>query len=100
MVPTDGSPESDRAIPIAEQIAAATGAAIVLVQVVPFPTFTDDLEHMSTEIYQQILDIQTEAAEANVATLAARFEAAGVHASTQVVRGTPAFSLLDIETAE
>ena len=42
LAPTDGSPESDRALSVIENLAAAQDAEVLLVQVVDFPTLVDN----------------------------------------------------------
>lgn len=100
MVPTDGSPEGDRAIPIAETIAKANGAEVLLSQIVKYPAFTDDLESMAPEFYEELIALADQSARANVTRLSARLETSGVKTRTQVVRGNPALNLLDLETSE
>lgn len=50
LVPTDGSPESDRALPVAERVAGAQDAEVLLVQVVPYPVLMDNYSAPSTTL--------------------------------------------------
>lgn len=99
LVPTDGSPESERAIPVAQQIAAAHGAEVLLAQVVQHPQLSDE-DFQSAELYQQLLDTLTSTAQANLAILAARFKSSGVRVAQSLLFGSPAFVLMGIEETQ
>ncbi len=81
LAPTDGSPESDRALPVIEKLAAAQDAEVLLVQVVDFPKLVDDYDIMSADVYQQMLDATSQAARENLVRLAAHFDAKSIRAS-------------------
>jgi nucleotide-binding universal stress UspA family protein len=97
LVPTDGSPESGRALSIAEHIAVAHGTEVVLVQVVQFPVLTGGYDWSSPELYEQLTDAQTQDAQANLDRLAARFRSVGLRVTPLLLRGSPAISLLEVE---
>jgi nucleotide-binding universal stress UspA family protein len=98
LVPTDGSPESAQAVPIATQIARAQGADILLMQVVSYPIVTDQYETMLTyDLYQQVLDAAEEDAKSNLGRLEAEVQGHGVRATTIQVNGSPAALLIDAE---
>lgn len=91
MVPTDGSPESERALPLAKQLALAHEAELVLVFIIDQPPvaigrFPDP-------------GIE-EAAAAHLAALEASLTAEGVRARSTLERGPSAATLLDRERAE
>src|SRR5438552_2406910 len=97
LVPTDASPESSRALPVAQVLALALEAEGGLVQVVPYPVIVDDFEGYSAQLWQQIFDASKANAEANLAAVAGQFEAAGLKVSRIEIEGSPAAGLLDVE---
>ncbi|OGG55791.1 MAG: hypothetical protein A3F84_04360 [Candidatus Handelsmanbacteria bacterium RIFCSPLOWO2_12_FULL_64_10] len=98
MVPTDGSPYSERALPIAQVIASAQGAQVQLVQVVEFPTVMSDGDNYSdAQVFQQMLDILTDSAQANLDRLSTRFQTEGVPTVATRLLGHSAQSLLSFE---
>lgn len=103
MLPTDGSPESDLATPIALQLAKAQNAEVLLVQVAKFPTpFVDGYgseAYVSADLYDQVLQRVREDADSNLKLLQSEFEAAGIRASaTRIDAVSAAFSLLAFES--
>lgn len=97
MVPTDGSSESEQAMPIAERVALAQRAEVLLVQVVPYPIVFDHYSSINPDVYQEILEAAEDDAEANLGRLKARFEDHGVRATPMHLHGSPAACLLDTE---
>jgi nucleotide-binding universal stress UspA family protein len=98
MVPTDGSQESEQAVPIAEQIARSQGAEALLVQVVEVPPARIGAYSGATaQIYQRYLAVLEEEAGANLNRLRAQFEERGIRVRTVLRRGVPADVLLDLE---
>jgi nucleotide-binding universal stress UspA family protein len=97
MVPTDGSPESAEAVPIAMQIARAQGAEVLLLQIVPYLLLMDHYTTMSPDIYQQLLDAAEEEAKENLRRLEAQLTDHGVRVKTNYLHGSPPAVLLDAE---
>ena len=106
LVPTDDSPLSDRAVPIAEVVAAAQNAEVSLLQVIPPPVWAamgDDgsgsIVSNSPELYQQVLDAEDEEARRNLARLTQRLESftPPIRTRTALFNGSPAAALLDYE---
>jgi len=91
LAPTDGSPESERALPLAEQVALAQGAEILLTLIVDQPPYA---------IGRPPDPIPEEMAAAQLATLEARLTASGLRTRALVERGPIASTLLDREKAE
>ena len=102
MVPTDGSPESDRAIPVAEQLAKANDAEVLLVQAVKFPVITEAYGYDgmgSADVYQEMLDLFEEEAQSNLDRLTTRLRESGVRVTATKLEGmSPAANLLDFES--
>jgi len=98
MVPLDGSPLGEMALPLAERLAAATGATLTLVRAEPWLTAvlapygaSDDLTEMDAET--------AAAAETYLHTVQERLPA-GVHAESLVLRGAPSPTLVDFAQQE
>lgn len=101
LVPTDGSPESEKALPLAEEIARAQRAEILLVTVIDEPPIVaPGYGATSAEVYEAILRENEAAANAHLAGIAERLAAAGLRVRTAVGRGPPAAALLDWEALE
>ncbi|HZT05889.1 MAG TPA: universal stress protein [Chloroflexota bacterium] len=103
LVPTDASPLSEAAMPLAREVASAQQAEVFLVQIVSPPVWVamDDSGYgsVSPDLYQQFLDSMEEEAQRNLDRLADFFgagrEPGTVH--TQLFQGSPAAALLDYE---
>ena len=102
LVPTDGSPESDRAIPIAEEIAKANGALVLLVQVTQYPVLLDGADGFaSPDAYEALLDAVRSSTRSNLERLSDQLLAAGVRVAPFQIEGSSAAgSLLDFETKQ
>jgi nucleotide-binding universal stress UspA family protein len=92
LAPTDGSPESEKALPLAEQIAFAQGAEVILAFIIDQPA-------LSVGRASGAVTAEEEAA-AHLATIEGRLKTAGVRARSVVERGPTAATLLDREKAE
>jgi nucleotide-binding universal stress UspA family protein len=99
MVPTDGSPASELAIPIAQRLAAAQNAEALLVQVIPYPVVYNHFS-VNPDVYQLILDASQSEAASNLGRLKAQFEDGGIRTRTLSPLGSPAATLLDAERDE
>src|SRR5579871_649839 len=100
MVPVDGSTLSEKAVPLAREIALAQQAVVDLVYVVtPFISTADGWGMVApdAETCQTILDAIDEEARAVLRRLAEGLHQAGVHATAQLLRGSAALALLDYE---
>jgi nucleotide-binding universal stress UspA family protein len=106
LLPTDGSPLSERAFPVAELIASAQGAEIYAVEVVSPPMWMVDgggyagyEGSLSPELYQQLLDELDARAQQDLDHVAQRLQAystpIGTH--TELLQGSPYGALLDYE---
>ena len=96
MVPTDGSLESERAVPFAEKLAKANDAEVLLVQSVDLPLLLSEEYEGGTD-WTQTLDLFTATAQANLDTLTSRLESDGVKTTAIRLVGSPAGALLDFE---
>ncbi len=105
LVPTDGSPLSERALPLAEVVASAQNSEVFLVQVVPPPVWATDgggygaYEPISPELYQQVIDALDESARANLDELSRRLQhyATPIRTQAELLHGSPLAALLDYE---
>src|SRR6266567_6435343 len=99
LIPTDGSPASELAMPIAERLARAQGAEVLLLQVIRYPVVYDGFG-VGPDVYQMMLDASKDQAEANLGRLEAQFRDQGVRTKSLLLRGSPAACLLDVERDE
>ena len=97
LVPTDGSPESAWAIPVAEKLAVDHGARALLVQVLQYP---DPGKRLRSAQREQMLELSTELARSNLDALAARFRSSGIEVESSLLFGSPAGGLLDVEVEQ
>ncbi len=101
LVPTDGSALSARAVPVAEAIARAQGAEIVLVRVVePWNTSGLGFEsYVTSDVYDEMQEALEIAAQQDLAMMVERIKARGGPARSVVFSGVPGAGLLDSEEA-
>ena len=95
LVPTDGSPLSERALPLAIEIAAAQHAQVELVQVVQYPEESVGAERST---YQETIDDLDTRARTNLQSLAARAHSRGVPVEETLLHGEAREVLLGFET--
>jgi nucleotide-binding universal stress UspA family protein len=96
MFPTDGSPLSERAFPLALEIARAQRARVVVTQVVQYFGWLDigPDAYLSANAYQEIVDALDADAERNVEALSGKAQAQGILAGTMVLHGAPTADLV------
>lgn len=102
VVPLDGSPRAEGALPLAAELAGRLGASVHLVQAINPGAALASLTGAgaiaapaSPEVCQRILsDIETEARD-YLATVAARLAAEGVTVTWAVLEGSPYFVIAD-----
>jgi nucleotide-binding universal stress UspA family protein len=102
LVPTDGSPLSERALPIATAIACAQSAEVTLARVIEPPAwFPTDVAStgfpMDGPIYQQTMELIDRPAREELDPLVDRFRAQGIAARLSILHGAPATQLLELE---
>ncbi len=102
LVPTDGSPESDKALHLAQQIAKAQGAEILLVRVGERPVWPELAEDggLPPDVYDQILKQIEQDAQADLARLSSQVQAEGISVSGLLLWGSPTGALLDCVDGE
>jgi nucleotide-binding universal stress UspA family protein len=98
LVPLDGSERSERALPIAERLAAGFGSTLLLVQVIePTATFRDLAgEVMLPQVYRQLAEIEDEVTHKYLNRVALEARQRGRQVKTRGLRGQPAPTLLDL----
>jgi len=102
LVPLDGSERAERALPIAERLAATLGSTLLLVQIIePTVTFRNLTgEVILPQVYQQIAETQDEATSRYLTGLAMQARQHGRQVKTRGLRGQPAPTLLELEESE
>ncbi len=91
LVPLDGSPLAEQAVPVAARIARLTGGSLLLVQVVISPP---DYGFPVPSMSQEGIDEQMDSASAYLQALSASYQLAGIKIRTEVLFGLPAQNLL------
>lgn len=99
LVPLDGSPLGEAALPWATLVARNLELTPVLIRVVQVPIYamTGGMNgYLSPEVYQQILADEQQTAERYLEQVRGRLASEGVQAETRVVEGRPGDALLDL----
>jgi nucleotide-binding universal stress UspA family protein len=99
LVPTDGSPLSERALPLALELAEAQQAELHLVQGVEYLPWLDvgPDGFVDAAVYQQVMDALDAQAQQNLQALAEHAASRGVPVMTAIFHGSPGAGLLDYE---
>ncbi len=99
LVPLDGSALAERALPIAERLARATGATLALARVVPTTTWAFAVPDGLTppDAYQQLLEGEERVAIEYLEHLAERLRTGRLNVQIFVLRGEPATTIIDLE---
>lgn len=102
LVPTDGSERAEHAADFAIEIAGATGAELLIINVVDAisPAYAYELESAASMDLATIVEQGKQFGEEAVARVREKAEAAGVKASTTVTEGHPWQEILDIAKKE
>ena len=97
VVPVDGSPAAEAALPLAEALAASCKVPVTLLQVVETVSlsFADPAGMGGSASYPQILEGLQEAAESYVSQLAAAVRGTGCSVHTETPLGTPAEKIVE-----
>jgi nucleotide-binding universal stress UspA family protein/predicted transcriptional regulator len=99
LVPLDGSPLGEAALPWAACLARARGLSVVLARVIRWPFLVADGmtgAFLSTDLYAQIVDDERQAATAYLDPLRRRLADEGLEVSTSIREGEPTEELLDL----
>jgi nucleotide-binding universal stress UspA family protein len=97
LVPLDGSARAERALPVAERIAQATHAPLILVRIVPLVPWPDPFgAPIPADTYQQLMDDALRLATESLGRTASALMQRGLAVETQIERGEPASALLDL----
>ncbi len=102
LVPTDGSPESEKALAIAEQIARAQGAEILLVRVAePMPAALATAEEgAGAELYESMTQAIESEVQGGLQALDVRLKSEGYRTRAVLLHGSAAGALLGCEAKE
>lgn len=99
LVPTDGSPLSERALPAAIEIAHAQDAELRFVRVVQWLQWMDmgPEGYMSADVYDQVMEALDQDAQQSLDRAVAAAQTSGVRASAARLHGFPIPAVLDYE---
>jgi len=100
ILPLDGTPDSEVALPLAEQLARATGGTMHLVLVVPtvgsLSGAMSSIARFSPKVTAELLESAGNDAAIYLEALASRLRAAGIPVETSIARDDPATAILDL----
>ena len=104
LVPLDGSPGAERALPIAAQLARSSKGTLVLLRVVPSPvefnSYPADADFYAdscaTMVEEKELEFDRKAAKDYLIHMTASDDLEGVGVQTEVIVGTPARGILSL----
>src|SRR5712691_1305695 len=94
LVPLDGSPRAEQALPVAARLARASGGSVLLLQVVSPPIDHGGPLAQSPLLSQQIIETDQEEASGYLARVAKSPELAGIETTTDVMFGLPPQDIL------
>ncbi len=96
VIPLDGSPAAEAALPLAEELAASCKVPLILLQVVETVVLSfADPAGMGLSSYPQVLEGLQEAADIYVQRLAATVSSKGFSVHTETPMGTPAEKIVE-----
>ncbi len=100
LVPLDGSPLSEAALPQAEGLARGVGAPLLLVRAVNVPATViaatgSDAGMVAPQLLEDALEGEEDEARDYLSQVAERLKAGGLQAAWEVVEGEPARAIID-----
>lgn len=99
LVPLDGSPRAEQALPVAARIARSTGGSLLLVQVVSPPFDYSGGWALVPLVNQQVIDEEMASATTYLQSLAASPALSGIETRTEILFGLPVQHLLAFAAA-
>ncbi len=98
LLPLDGSAFAERAAPVAQQLASALGADLLVVRIIPSLTWAYAAAGgpTSADVYERLLRDEEREVEQYLSRMAQSGEALGIRTLTIAARGEVASALLDI----
>ncbi len=100
LVPLDGSPRAERALPVAARLAQASGGTVVLLRVVGLPTAIVPIPAPYPGTLRAIIDADLAEARNSLGTLMKRSNLSGVHTEIEVIEGPTAATILAVTEAQ
>ncbi len=94
LVPLDGSPRAERALPVAAQVARASGGSVLLVQVVSPPIDYGGGLAREPLLTEQVIETEMAVASRYLDRVAKAHELIGITTTTDVIFGLPAQDIL------
>jgi nucleotide-binding universal stress UspA family protein len=94
LVPLDGSPRAEQALPVAARLAQAAGGSVVLVQVVSPPTDFGGGLAPAPLLTEQIIEYELAEASDYLKMMACSLTFEGIDTTTEVLFGSPAQHIL------
>lgn len=99
LVPLDGSPRAELALPVAARIARNSGSPVILVQVINLPIYYEGLAPAPL-VTDEVIEAEFDDATAYLKKVAASPILAGIATSTEVMFGLPAQEILALAESQ
>jgi nucleotide-binding universal stress UspA family protein len=98
LVPLDGSPLSEQAIPMAAQLCRSLAGRLILVRVLPYPVLplAADGGYVPADVYQQLEEDERHMAQDELQPLTQSLQSQGLSSEMRIEVGQPASALLDM----
>jgi len=102
LVPLDGTPQAEQALPVAKRLARATDGTIILLQVVGIPAEYSTYPYgaQTPMLAEDVLEAEQSGAETYMAEVRQSAQLAGMKTETRVVIGTAAATIQDIASED
>lgn len=94
LVPLDGSPRAEQALPVGARLAQASGGTLMLLQVVNLPTMVAPYPAMDPATFQMINDADVAEARRYIERVTRLSSLKDVQVETEVITGTAAATIL------
>lgn len=102
LVPLDRSERAERALPVAERLAAAFGSTLLVAEVIEPVASLQDFPGpaLVPQVYRELAEIEDQLTREYLDRVAADLRQRGRHVQVRALRGQPAPALLDLEESE
>lgn len=96
LIPLDGSPRAEQAVPVAARIARASGGSVLLLQVVSLPIDYGGGLAQTPLLMEQVIETELAVASSYLDRVAKARELTGIETTTDVMFGLPAQDILAV----
>ena len=96
LVPLDGSPRAEQALPVAARLAHASGGTLMLLQIVTLPTMLAPYPAVDPATIQTIIDTDVEEAKRYLQRVTRLSSLKDIHVETEAIIGTADATILSV----